>query len=80
MNNTIHYDKLGTELIIGDVVAFSDHNKLGLGRIIKLNAKMIRLSTIQKSKYPPSEYNKYPFDCVKLDSSAVTFYLLNKNI
>lgn len=77
MNNLVHRDKLGTELALGDFVAFSDHNKLGLGRITKINPKMIKLSAIQKpTKYYQREYNKYPYDCVKLDPQLVSFYIL----
>lgn len=81
MTSLVHKDRLGSELAIGDFVAFPYHNTLNLGRITKMSAKMVKISVVKKnSQFLASEYNKYPVDCLKIDSSAVTFYLLNKNI
>ena len=71
----LHKDKLGHELAVGDAVCYPVSNMLYIGTVIKLNAKMIKVQRISKSKYPV-EHNKYPDDIVKLHNSDVTFYIL----
>jgi hypothetical protein len=70
-----HKDKLGHELAVGDAVCYPVSNMLYIGTVIKLNAKMIKVQRVSKSKYPV-EHNKYPADIIKLNSSDVTFYIL----
>lgn len=70
-----HKDKLGRDLAVGDSVCYPVSNMLYIGTIIKLNAKMIKVSRIGKSRWS-TEHNKYPDDVIKLDSADVTFYAL----
>ena len=70
-----HKDKLGHEIAVGDAVCYPVSNMLYIGTVTKLNAKMIKVQRISKSKYP-AEHNKYPADIIKLNNSDVTFYIL----
>jgi hypothetical protein len=68
-----HADKLGRILAVGDVVAFPDHNNLCIGKVYKINAKMLTISRLGR-------YNrtclKYSTDTVRLDGPDVMIYLL----
>lgn len=70
-----HRDILGRVLEVGDFVAYPYTNSLKLGKIDKLNQKMIRVTTGKEWR---STINKYPFDVVKLDGPDVTMYLLKR--
>lgn len=66
-----HKDLLGRLLDVGDYVAYPDSNTMKMGKIDKLNPKMIRI----QGRWP---VNKYPKDTVKLDGPDLTMYLLKK--
>lgn len=70
-----HKDILGRVLAVGDHVAYPDTNNLRLGRIDKLNPKMVRVTTGRN--WSPT-VNKYPIDIVKLDGPDLVMYLLKK--
>jgi hypothetical protein len=70
-----HQDRLGQDLNLDDCVAFPVSNSLYIGKVTKLNNKMVKVCKVPSGKYA-SEWNKYPADLVKLDSSTVTLYLL----
>ena len=70
-----HLDKLGQELAVDDCVTFPSSNSLIIGKVIKLNNKMVKVKKVSNGKYS-SEWNKYPEDIIKIDSSLVTLYLL----
>lgn len=74
----IHYDKLGNRLEINDVVAVPHFNQLIIARIIKLNAKMIKVKKFQPStsRYNSSEHLKYPSDTVKIPEADAVMYIL----
>lgn len=67
-----HKDILGRIIKIGDHVAYPDSNRLQLGKIDKLNPKMVR---VQRGNW---EFNKYPSDVVVLDGPDLVMYLLKK--
>ena len=72
-----HKDKLGRIIVLDDFVAFANHNHLNLGKIIKLNNKMVKIQEIKsKSIFGPKDYNKYPHDVVKLEQSDMTWFIL----
>ena len=76
-----HKDKLGRLIAIDDFVAYPQSNGLRVGKIIKLNNKMVKVLDITKpSKYAPGEYNKYPHDCVKLEQTDMTWYILKNSL
>ncbi len=68
-----HKDKLGRIINEGDFVAFPQSNSLYVGKITKLNPKMVKVLKLPGAK---SDYNKYPTDIVKLEASDMTWYLL----
>jgi hypothetical protein len=70
-----HKDILGRVLNVGDYVAYPDSNQLRIGKIDKLNLKMIRVTTGRSWR---STTNKYPKDTTKLDGPDLTVYLLTK--
>ncbi len=76
----IHKDKLGRVIQLDDFVAYPQSNSLRVGKITKLNRIMVKVLDITKpGKYKPSEYNKYPHDCVKLEQSDMTWYILKNS-
>lgn len=76
----IHKDKLGRVIALDDFVAYPQSNQLKVGRIIKLNNIMVKVLDIDKpGRFRPSEYNKYPQDCVKLEASDMTWYILKNS-
>ena len=71
-----HTDVFGQELLIDDCVVFPSHNSLIVGKVIKLNPKMVKVMRVG-GKYA-SEWNKYPVDLVKVHGAEVTMYLLKQ--
>lgn len=71
-----HRDILGRVLNVGDYIAYPDSNQLKIGKIDKLNPKMIRVIT---GNHWRSTLNKYPSDTTKLDGPELTAYLLMRD-
>lgn len=71
-----HKDALGRLLKIGDCVAYPVNNSLIIGKIIKLNRKMIRVSQLG-SKYTWDK-NRYSYDVVLLEGPDLTVYILKQ--
>ena len=73
-----HKDKLENPLALGDFVAYPVRNSLEFGRVVKLNAKMVKVEELAapSKRWGPSSYNKYPRDLVRLEQTAMTFYIL----
>lgn len=73
-----HQDKLGRDLVVGDAVAFPNHNGLMIGKITKLNPKMLSIQSldIRFRKWNNSDYRKYPHETVRLDAVDLTVYIL----
>jgi hypothetical protein len=74
-----HKDKLGRSINIGDFVAYPSHNSLGLGKVVKLNSKMIGLIPAVSKRPVTSNTNKYPDDLVRLEASDMTWYILKNS-
>jgi hypothetical protein len=72
-----HRDRLGRLLKVGDCVAYPYHNSLDIGRVKKLNPKMIGIAKLGKRE---NYSNKYPTDLVLLDGPEVTMFLLKNDI
>jgi hypothetical protein len=72
-----HVDKLGVPIELDCVVAYPSGNTLDIGRVTKINNKMIKVSGVGSTR--ASEKNKYPFATVVLDSQAVTLWLLKRS-
>ena len=69
----LHKDKLGRTIEVGDFVAFPQSNSLSVGKITKLNPKMVKVLALPRAKI---DYNKYPADVVRLDASDMTWFML----
>lgn len=76
-----HKDKLGRKLAIGSMVAYAHGNGLYIGRIVKLNPKMIGVERVssQNERWGRSTVNIYPNDMVLLEGADVTFYILKNS-
>ncbi len=70
-----HKDVLGRVVDVGNYVAYSDSNLMKIGKVEKLNAKMIKIGTGREWR---SSVLKYSKDTVKLDGPDLTMYLLTK--
>ena len=74
-----HHDRLGRAIQLETVVAYPDGNSLCIGRVIKLNNKMIKVVNVEaRSEWSRRGTNKYPTDCVTLEGADVTMYLLKR--
>lgn len=73
-----HKDKLDNPLAVGDFVSYPQRNSLDFGRVTKLNAKMVKVEELvgPSHRWGPGSYNKYPQDLVRVEASAMTFYIL----
>jgi hypothetical protein len=69
-----HRDKLGQDLNVDDCVAFPDNNSMHIGKITKLTPKMLTIKKVGGQWTWTAR--KYPIDLIRLDSEAVTLYLL----
>jgi hypothetical protein len=73
----VHYDRLGTVVELNAVVVYADSNQLSLGRVTKLNNKMIRVAKFgTNSTYRSGGTLKYSVDCLVVDDARVSFWLL----
>jgi hypothetical protein len=70
----VHLDRLGREIQLDACVAFPDSNSLVIGKVKKINPKMVGIELLNSEWQ--GYYNKYPRDCVVLDSQDVTLWLL----
>ena len=70
-----HKDVLGRLIEVGNYVAYCDSNTMRIGKVDKINPKMIRIATGREWRY---NVNKYAEDTVKLDGPDLTMYLLTK--
>lgn len=69
----VQYDIVGAPIHENDVVAFLYYgHSMSVGRVTKLNPKMIRVQRIGSKTYK----SVYPHDCVRLEGEAVTMYIL----
>jgi hypothetical protein len=74
---TSHFDRLGKEIVIDSCVVFPQSNMLRVGKVIKLNPKMIGIQPISKHG---GKCNKYPLDCVVVNDSDVSMAILKGDL
>ena len=75
-----HSDRLGRDITIDCIVAYSSGNMLEIGKVTKLNPKMVKVIPIGPRGWRDSETNKYPSEMVVLEGADVTMYLLKANL
>lgn len=73
-----HVDHIQQSLAIGDIVACTHHRSLRIGTVIKQSPKMIRIKLVKEPKRYGDECNKYPYECVKIQTDAITMWLLKQ--
>jgi phage protein U len=74
-----HLDLLGRKIFPGDfVVSQSWGQSLGVFTVERLTEKMGELKKIKSENYR-SNLQRYPDDCLKVEGSEVTFFLLQNS-
>lgn len=72
-----HLDLLGREVAEGDMVAFSHHNTLYVGKVMKITPKQVRVSPLGVSYLRnDAGYLKYTDQCVLIGGPDLTMHLL----
>jgi hypothetical protein len=74
-----HLDLLGREVNIDDAVAFTHHNTLYVGKVIKVTPKQVRVIDMLSKYRNDTGYLKYTNQCVLIGGPDLTMHLL-KNI
>ena len=86
IKDSTHLDILGQELRVDDFVAYPSssglgRNQLKVGKIVGLTPKMVKVVHIQRrSVYEAKATTRYPADCIRLDESLITLYILKLDI
>ena len=80
-----HIDILGQELRINDFVAYPSSSGLGrnalkIGKIVDCTPKMVKVVHVSRRSGEVKSTTRYPDDCVRLDSSLITLYILKHNL
>lgn len=76
----VHKDKLGRVINLNDFVCYPDGNSLEIGKVLKINPKMIKVRRIpDKNRRWEDNKNKYSWDCVLVDGKEVTMYILKNS-
>ena len=71
-----HKDLLGREVKIDDHVAFSHHNTLYVGKIVKVTPKQVRVVNLLSDYRSDTGYLKYTNQCVLIGGPYLTAHLL----
>jgi len=76
----VHKDKLGRQIELENFVCYPDGNSLDIGKVVKINPKMITISRIpDKNRKWGGESRKYPHDVVLVEGKDVTMYILRNS-
>lgn len=78
MDNSEHLDLLGREVNVDDAVAFTHHNMLYVGKVIKVTPKQVRVVPLLSKYRQDSGYLKYTSQCVLIGGPDLTAHLLRK--
>jgi hypothetical protein len=71
-----HRDCLGREVKIDDYVAFSHHNSLHVGKVIKVTPKQVRVIPIGAGRWREEGMLKYTTQCCLVGGPELTFLIL----
>ena len=72
-----HKDCLGREVKVDDHVAFSHHNTLYVGKVIKVTPKQVRVVALGARGYRAEEgYLKYTTQCCLVGGPELTYHIL----
>lgn len=76
----VHKDKLGRTINLDDFVCYPAHNSLEIGKVVKINPKMLNVSRIPDKRHSwGGESRKYPSDLVLVEGKDVTMYILRNS-
>ena len=75
----VHKDKLGRVISVGDFVAYPIRNSLEVGKVMKLNNKMVGVIPAVSKYKIYGNTNKYPADLVRLEAQDMTWYILKNS-
>jgi hypothetical protein len=76
ITNTEHKDILGREVKEDDAVAFTHHNTLYIGKVIKVTPKQVRVVPLLTQYRSETGYLKYTNQCVLIGGPDLTMHLL----
>jgi hypothetical protein len=71
-----HCDLLGREVKEDDAVAFTHHNTLYVGKVIKITPKQVRVIPMLSTYRSDTGYLKYTNQCVLIGGPELTAHLL----
>lgn len=71
-----HKDLLGREVAEGDAVAYTHHNSLYVGKVIKITPKQVRVVNMLSKYRDDTGYLKYTNQCVLIGGPDLTAHLL----
>jgi len=71
-----HRDLLGREVNEGDAVAYTHHNSLYVGKVIKITPKQVRVVPMLSNYRSDTGYLKYTNQCVLIGGPELTAHLL----
>lgn len=71
-----HRDLLGREVSEDDAVAFTHHNTLYVGKVIKITPKQVRVVPLLSKYRSDKGYLKYTNQCVLIGGPDLTAHLL----
>jgi hypothetical protein len=75
-----HFDKIGHEIKLDDVVVSVSDNSLILATVIKINPKTVKISKIcdAPTKWNARTFDRYGHEVKIINGPEVTLYLLKK--
>lgn len=76
MNHEDHKDLLGRTVSEDDAVAFTHHNTLYVGKVIKVTPKQVRVVPLLTKYRQDTGYLKYTNQCVLIGGPDLTAHLL----
>jgi hypothetical protein len=71
-----HKDLLGREVHENDAVAYTHHNQLYVGKVIKITPKQVRVVPLLSTYRGDTGYLKYTNQCVLIGGPDLTAHLL----
>jgi hypothetical protein len=71
-----HKDLLGRDVNLEDAVAFSHHNTMYIGKVIKVTPKQVRVVPLLTEYRADEGYLKYTNQCVLIGGPDLTIHLL----
>ncbi len=71
-----HKDLLGREVHLDDAVAYTHHNQLYVGKVIKVTPKQVRVVPLLSNYRSDTGYLKYTNQCVLIGGPDLTAHLL----